>query len=68
MGYLKMSEKTGENVDYLKRFAGEWVLVLKDEIIMHGKNLEEILEEAKEHQDEDLTLLKIPPKNYFPII
>ncbi len=63
-----MSEKTDENVDYLKKFAGEWVLVLKDEIIMHSKNLEEILEEAKEHQEEDLTLLKIPPRNYFPII
>ncbi|MCD6108674.1 MAG: hypothetical protein J7J89_04300 [Thermoplasmata archaeon] len=51
-----------ENADYLRKFAGEWVLVLKDEVIMHGKNLEEILEEAKEYPDEDLTLLRVPPQ------
>jgi hypothetical protein len=57
-----------KEMEYLKKFAGEWVLLFKDEVIMHGTNLEDILKEAKDYPEDEVTLCKVPPKNYFPIL
>lgn len=53
-------------VDYEKlgKFTGEWVLVLKDEVVNHSDNVEEILRDAEKYPDEEVTLCKVPPKNF----
>lgn len=48
----------------LSRHVGDWVAILKDRIVAHGRSIKEVYRHAtKEHAAKDILFVKVPGKN-----
>lgn len=58
--YLKQNAKTLEN------YAGQWITILDDYIVMSGKNLKHVLEKTdKKFPRRESFLVKVPAKTTY---